>query len=179
MFVGIAFLVVLNIIIAIVADAYVQANEERKVHLIKEKARKEEAKVKKSVKNSSSGSFRRIKFPKFQRSNKVSSAVFAKKAASMMVSPKKPSPVKATTDAVAKPFPTRRGSQKDTVNENKGVENLKPPEEKVKAPKVTQEPTPPPLPVHLPTTQKIQYNKQETSEELWQVETYDDGVNMV
>lgn len=37
MFVGIAFLVVLNIIIAIIADAYVEANERRKIDMRKKK----------------------------------------------------------------------------------------------------------------------------------------------
>lgn len=41
MFVGIAFLVVLNIIIAIIADAYVEANEERKIDMKKRKLAKD------------------------------------------------------------------------------------------------------------------------------------------
>jgi len=45
LFVGIAFLVVLNIIIAIIADAYVEANEARKVE-IRRKRRLEEAAIK-------------------------------------------------------------------------------------------------------------------------------------
>jgi len=41
MFVGIAFLVVLNIIIAIIADAYVEANEQRKIDMKKKKLAEE------------------------------------------------------------------------------------------------------------------------------------------
>jgi hypothetical protein len=95
MFVGIAFLVVLNIIIAIVADAYVQANEERKVYLNKKRALKEAShkdfRAGRTKIDPRASGFKALRLPKFRTtSNKVASAVYAKKAA-VLISPKRKS----------------------------------------------------------------------------------------